>query len=313
MRHLWIVMINCVLCLLAVQRAAAVEVVTVPAADVVVVEVMSVPVAFSLAHVALPDDAELQAQGAALLKELVEGKSVKLKYEDDFGAAAGTGRVHVLKSLKSVNVKLVEAGFARYAAAGDDGNKYAQQMIAAEASAKSAKKGLWAKDQTAKEAPAVAARPKDEPKPQSKKPATEKSMRASAKFVAELSGKYYYPVSSSQADKLNKRKIVYYKTEKEAVSAGKKKAEKQSTKKVAQTMENADALMAEGREHYSKAVDMDVSDARDKHYGEAFRILTQAMLIYRAFYEKDENNAELGETLRVCMEMRYGAMKNKRP
>ena len=314
MRYLWIVLINCIFCFCAMQHAAAVEVVTVPAADVIVVEVMSVPVAFSLAHLSIPDDEEIQALGTALLKDLVEGESVKLKYEADFGALSGTGRVHVLKSLKSVNVRLVEEGFARYAPAGDAENKYAQQMLEAEKSAKAAKKGLWAKDIKPTAAkPQVAAQDEEEVKAQGNGPSTQNSMRNSAKYVAELSGKYFYPVGSDQADKLNERKLVYYKTEKEALSAGKKKAEEKSAQKVAQTMESADALMAEGREHYAKAVDMDVSDARDKHYGEAFRILTQAMLIYRGFYEKDEKNAELGETLRVCMEMRYGAMKNKRP
>ena len=51
--------------------------------------------------------------------------------------------------------------------------------------------------------------------------------------------------------------------------------------------------MAKGEELYYKAVDMPVSDERDKLYGDAFDFFTKAMLIYRSFFEKDQDNAKL--------------------
>ena len=246
---------------------------------------------------------------------MVVGKKVKLKYEAAYGEHQGAGRVHLLKSLRSVNVKLVEAGLARYVPGGDD--KYAQQMQEAEAEAKAAKAGVWSDGYQPKtDTPTVAAKePKQQPQVSKREP--EKSAAAKVKkkapFGAELSGKYYYASNSREARRLNPRKIVYYKTEREAQRAGKKKPSKAKAEPTEQTMAAADKLMAQGEELYYKAVDMPVSDKRDQLYGDAFDYFTKAMLIYRDFFEKDQDNAKLGETLRQCMQLRYGAMKYKRP
>jgi hypothetical protein len=296
---------------------SAADVIAVNGPDSVVVELADVPVALGLAHVEVPPNEQIRQQCQAKLKEILGGEQVRIKYEESFGTQAGSGRVHLFIGTKNVNVQLVAAGLARYLPGSDPEHKYGLKMAEAEVSAKEAKRGFWgmAAEAPEQQEPTPVAKKEDEP--EADKPAVEKpaiaSKEASAAFCAELSGKYYYPTDSDEAAKLNKRKIVYYKSEGEAEQAGKKKFEAKEEKEVAQTMESANALMAKGRELYTKAVDMGATYERDKYYGEAFGYLTQAMLIYRGFYEKDESNEKLGETLRVCMEMRYGAMKNKRP
>ncbi len=303
--------------LILVAQVTAADVVAVNEPGAVVLEVADVPVSFKLAHIQIPEDASIQAAALKLLKKLAEGQKLRIKYEASYGEAGGTGRVHLLKSNKSINIKLVEAGLAQYAPGSDAEDKYAKKMAEAEAEAKSAKKGIWGEAAEPKKTmpdkePEVAVA-KKEPKKETSRKDSSASMRASAKYVAELSGKYFYSVDSSRAKRLNKRRIVYYKTQKEALDAGKKEYKERKEGKVEQTLANADKLMAKGEAHYTKAVDMPATYDRDKEYGEAFRYLTQAMLIYRSFYEKDETNEKLGETLRACMHMRYGAMKNKRP
>ena len=293
------------------SSAYCVEVVDVNGPDSVVVEIYQVPVTMRLAHVEVADSQKLQDKASALLKELVSGKKVKLKYDKSYGEAGGTGKVHLLKSLRSVNVKLIEAGLAAFVPGGDD--KYAKQMQEAEQKAKTAKKGMWS-DGYAKSTQDSSKKSVAKNAAPAKRPVKSKTgKQETAAFCAERGGKYYYASDSREAKRLNPRKIVYYKTEKDAQRAGKKKPNAQKEAPVAQTMESANELMAKGEELYYKAVDMTVSDERDKLYGDAFDFFTKAMLIYRSFFEKDQDNAKLGETLRQCMQLRYGAMKYKRP
>ena len=297
---------------------SAVEVLEIRGPDAVLIEIYDVPVTVYLAHLQVDDDPEMQKKATELLESLVAGKKVKLKYEAAYGEHQGAGRVHLLKSLRSVNVKLIEAGLARYVPGGED--KYAQQMQEAEATAKTAKEGIWSDSYQQKtDTPTVAEQKPEEPEQQAQVSKREPEKAAAAKvkkkapFCAELSGKYYYASNSREARRLNPRKIVYYKTEREAQRAGKKKPSKAKAEPTEQTMAAADKLMAQGEELYYKAVDMPVSDKRDQLYGDAFDYFTKAMLIYRDFFEKDQDNAKLGETLRQCMQLRYGAMKYKRP
>ena len=71
-------------------------------------------------------------------------------------------------------------------------------------------------------------------------------------------------------------------------------------------------LFAKGKEVYNQAIAKGNTPERDELYGRAFTVLSKAMQIYSALCEKKPDDGKLGEKLHQCMQLRYGAVKQRR-
>ncbi len=291
--------------LVATQTAAmAVDVlypvVSVPAPDRVVVLTKNFPVVLSLAHINIPSDDASKAAAQKYLADLLKGKRVSILYTDGFGTdEAGAAKVHFLMGKDNVNASLVGEGLARF----EEGQKplpsYERSVRSAEEDAKKAKKGIW----------------KNGDKPQMAK-VKESAVAANKKgpFVSELDTPYYYASDSSDAAKLNPKRVIYYPDEATAQRAGKKQKVKVEKAAIASSGSeaDADAMYKKGEDAYNDALDKGNTPARDEKYEEAYQYLTKAMQDYTALVEKDPKNEALGEKLRKCMQLRYGTVKQRR-
>lgn len=75
----------------------------------------------------------------------------------------------------------------------------------------------------------------------------------------------------------------------------------------------ADEYYAKGRQFYQQAIDAGNSGSRDDLYSKAASELGKAMQIYNVLLDKRPNDGALEEKARLCNQIRYGAMKQKRP
>ena len=308
------IMLNLSLRLLAVAAVAgpliAAETFTVAdvvAGDRVVVTVGGAPVALPLAHVEIPE-----AQRAAAKDQLTKaakGKAVVISFMPDYGLDAnGSGKVHLLLGGADLNAALVENGLARF----QPGPRTAavdKTMKAAQDKAAKAKRGLWAADAVAAATPAPA---ENEAKaaPVAKAPP---GGAAKGDFASELNSKYFYTAGHRALGNVNPQRLIWYKDEAAAKKAGKQAAPLEEAPAAGGGTEtNADSVFSVGRELYQQAIAAGNSDARDQLYEKAFVKLSDAMNIYGALVEKDEKNEALAEKLRVCMQLRYGSVKQRR-
>jgi len=283
------------------------------AGDRVVITVGGAPVALPLAHIEIPE-----AQRAAAKDQLTKaakGKAVVISYAPGYGTDAnGSGKVHLLISGGDLNTALVESGVARYQPGTRIVAAVDKAMKAAQDKAEKAKRGLWAAGAVVAAAkPAPAAAPvENETKaaPAAKSPP---GGAAKGDFASELNNKYFYPAGHRALANVNPQRLIWYKDEAAAKKAGKQPAPLGDTAApMAATLANADSIFAQGRDIYQQAIAAGNSDARDTLYGQAFVKLSDAMNIYGALVEKDENNEALAEKLRVCMQLRYGSVKQRR-
>lgn len=294
------------LALTAGLAAVDAEVLAVPAADRVVVEISRLPVALSLAHISIPESTAPATLAA--LEKLVVGKKVSVTHDDAWGSdAAGGGKVHLRVGTTDVVVTLVEQGLAEVVPGAKPDATKDKLLAMSQDRARSGKKGIWGQAAVASAKPAPA---KPEPSKPTAKP---ESAKPTGAFASELNGRYYYPKGHRALANVNPQRLIYYTDEAAAKKAGKTPAPIESADKMdAPTEANADRIFAEGEKIYADAIAAGNSTKRDDLYGQAFVKLSDAMNIYGSLVEADENNAALAEKLRRCMQLRYGAMKQRR-
>lgn len=286
------------------------EVLAVPAADRVVVELSRMPVALSLAHISVPD-ASAPAT-LATLEKLVVGKKVSITHDAAWGIdAAGTGKVHLRVGTTDVVVALVEQGLAEVVPGAKPDATKDKLLAMSQDRARSGKKGIWGEAAVATAKPTPAEKPDPAAKPVSA--AKPEPAKPTGAFASELNGRYYYPKGHRALANVNPQRLIYYTDEAAAKKAGKTPAPIETADKMgAPTEANADKIFAEGEKIYAEAIAAGNSTKRDDLYGQAFAKLSDAMNIYGSLVEADESNEALAEKLRRCMQLRYGAMKQRR-
>jgi hypothetical protein len=280
--------------------ADAYPVIAVPAPDRVVVMTKTFPVVLGLAHVAVPEDDATRAKAQARLSELMKGKKCSILYTDAFGTDdMGAGKVQFVINGENINAELVEAGLARFQNGLKPDAALEKPVKDAEAKARKAKAGLWAKGEDGPKAP---------------EKASTVAVNKKGPFCSELDTPYYFASDSAEAGKLNPQRVIYYPDEATAQRAGKKA--KAAVEQGAITSDGSeaatDAIFAKGKEAYNEAIAKGNTPARDEHYEKAYQYLTKAMQDYTALAEKKPNDEALGEKLRKCMQLRYGTVKQRR-
>ena len=291
--------------------SAADPVVSVPSADQVVVAYYDLPVLMTLAHVEVP--AEQRDAAHARLKSLLEGKEVNVIYKKEFGVDAnGAARVHIKAGNDHANNILVSEGLARYQPSEGDTSAFARILKMSESKAEADKAGLWGQPvvvATADTKPDVTPTPvvQDKPVVPAARPAKK------GPFCAELSGTYFYASDDPRVKQLNAGNLIFYNSKDAAKRAGKRLAPEAVSASVGSGGEaEADQLLAEGKDIYSQAIAAGNTTKRDDLYGESFAKFTAAMQIYSGLVDAAPNDAALAEKLRETMQLRYGAMKQRR-
>lgn len=285
-----------------VSVASAVDaypVIAVPAPDRVVVMTKTFPVVLGLAHIAVPADDATRAKAQAKLTELMKGKKCTILYTDKFGTDdMGAAKVQFVIAGENINAALVEAGLARFQDGAKPDPALEKVVKTAEAKARKNKTGLWSAG--------------DEPKQPEKASAVATNKKGP--FCSELDTPFYFASDSADAARLNPQRVIYYPDEATAKRAGKKA--KTRVEQAAITSDGsevaADMIFAKGQDAYNTALGKGNSPERDKHYEEAYQYLTKAMQDYTALVEKKPKDDALGEKLRKCMQLRYGAVKQRR-
>ncbi len=283
-------------------RAGAAEtypVLAVSGPDRVVLQYRGLPVAVTLAHLEVPEAQHQAAQDA--LGAMLQGKKVELAFLPGFGSDAnGAGRVELVADGRSVNAALAAAGLARFLAGAKSEATYEQPVKDAQAKAEKAKLGLWA---GATPAPASA-------------PAKAPSATAVRKgpFCSELDNAYYFASDGPDAAKASQERLIYYPDAATAERAGKKPKPAAVDEGLPSGTSEADGdqVFAKGKEVYNQAIAKGNTPERDELYGRAFTVLSKAMQIYSALCEKKPDDNKLGEKLHQCMQLRYGAVKQRR-
>ena len=293
------------LALLAASALAAAEhgeILAILGPDRVAVQYYQLPVVVRLAEIEIPAETTDAAQ--AKLGEAT-GKKSNVAWAQDLGADdGGTPRVYITlgSEAKSLNESLVEAGLARAKPLGQ-GGRNRERLAAAEAKAQKQKLGLWAA--AAPAAPPVAA----PTAPVAVKPAA----ASKAPFCAEVDGKHYYPSDAPEVNRLNAKRLVYYTSEAAAKKAGKQAWQPAAPSAAGgSTLEDARAGFQRGKALVTEAAGFGPTPERDKLYERAFLELSAAMQIFSRLAEAKPDDEALGEEMRQCMQMRYGAMKSKR-
>lgn len=263
--------------------------------DRLAVQYYQLPVVVRLAEIEIPPEG---LDGAQARLAAVVGQRAHLAWAQDLGAdEAGTPRVYlsVGNAVQTLNEVLVEAGLARAAPLGM-GGRNRERLAAAEAKAKRARVGLWAAP-----APATPATP-----------AAPVAVPARAPFCAEVDGRHFYPSDAPEVGRLNPKRLVHYASEAAARKAGKVPWQPAAPGTGGTTLADARAGFQRGRELVERASGQPPSSERDGLYERAFLELSAAMQIYGRLAEASPDDAGLGEEMRQCMQMRYGAMKSKR-
>jgi hypothetical protein len=299
-------LVPAVLLLTAIDlRASAAEtyaVLAVSGPDRVVLQYRGLPVAVSLAHLEIPEAQRQAAQEA--LSSTLQGKKVELYFLPGFGNDAnGAGRVELVADGRSVNAGLAGAGLARFVAGAKSEATYEQPVKEAQAKAEKAKLGMWAAGTPAAPPPATP--------PIS---ATTASAARKEPFCSELDTAFYFASDSADAAKASQERLIYYPDAATAERAGKKPKPAAVDEGLPSGTSEADGdlIFAKGKEVYSQAIAKGNTPERDELYGRAFTVLSKAMQIYSALCEKKPDDHKLGDKLHQCMQLRYGAVKQRR-
>ncbi len=265
------------------------EVLAVLGPDRLAIQYYQLPVVVRLAEIEVPDGT---ADGAKASLDALVGKRTTLTWAPDLGADdAGTPRVYVSvgAETRTLNETLVESGLARTRLQGT-GGRNRDRMTAAEAKARKARSGVWA----AGDAPAA--------------PTT----AAAAKFCAEVDGKHYYPADAPEVARLNPKRLVSYASEAAARKAGKTPWQASAPSAAGATIEDARAAYGRGKALAEQAAGKGPTPERDELYERAFLELSSALQVFNRLAEAKPDDQALGEELRLCMQLRYAAMKSKR-
>jgi len=283
------------------------EVLAVLGPDRLAIQYYQLPVTVRLAEIEIPADSADAAQ--AKLGE-VTGKKSTIAWAADLGADdAGVPRVYVTigADTASVNESLVAAGLAKAKPIGQ-GGRNRDRLAAAQAKAQKSKLGMWAAGAAVAAAPtpATAAAPPATAAPQGT------AAKAKAPFCAEVDGKNFYPSDAPEAARLNPKRLVYYTSEAAAKKAGKALWQPAAPSAGGTTITDARAGFERGKALVTQASGQEPTPERDKLYERAFLELSSAMQVYSRLAEAKPDDEKLGEEMRQCMQMRYGAMKSKR-
>lgn len=299
--------LSCAVVLTMVGTSYAADTVTaVPSGQHVVVTIDRIPVRFTLADITIPERGQIPQQAKARLTELALDQSVQVIFKPEFGVDEnGTGKIHIKRGAQNLNAVLATEGLAIQSAqaeASSFGNmvKYGQE------DAQSNQAGVWG-------LPAETPTASQKTPPAAPVQASSSGAQGGQKgdFVAELSGRYYYAVGDSRADSISQRRRIYYSTEADAKRAGKQTAPEEVAVEGA-GIEQAEALLAAGEKVYAEAIAAGNTGSRDDLYGEAFRTLTQALQVWSRLAEENPSDSAIAEKLRRTMQLRYGAMKQRR-
>jgi hypothetical protein len=264
--------------------------------DRVVLQYRGLPVAVTLAHLEIPEAQHQAAQDA--LGAMLQGKKVELYFLPGFGSDAnGAGRVELVADGHSVNAGLAAAGLARFLAGTRSEAAYEQPVKEAQAKAEKAKLGMWVAGPAA---PAVAKAPG--------------AAALKGPFCSELDNAYYFASDGPDAAKASQERLIYYPDAATAERAGKKPKPAAVDEGLPSGTSEADGdlIFAKGKEVYNQAIAKGNTPERDELYGRAFTVLSKAMQVYSALCEKRPNDDKLGEKLHQCMQLRYGAVKQRR-
>ena len=285
-------------CLAMMAYAAdSYSVIGTPAGDRVVLQVGSFPVAFSLAHIAVPDGQQPAAREA--LNALLTSKRVEVVYVADFGTdLAGGARIQVLVGKLNVNEELVARGLATYQPL-KAGSASEGIIMRAQDKAKKAGVGMWKSGSGSTVVATATAKPGA-------------TAVAKGPYCSELDNNFYYASGAREVANVSAQRLIFYPDEPTALKAGKKKPIKVEAIKRGSTEADADAAYQLGKEITTKAVDSGNTTARDELYEKAYASLTQAMQIYSALVDKSPNDEALGGKLQQCMQLRYGTVKMRR-
>lgn len=267
------------------------EILAVLGPDRLAIQYYQLPVVVRLAEVEIPDGT---ADGAKASLDALVGKRTTLTWAPDLGADdAGTPRVYVSvgAETRTVNETLVESGLAKARLQGT-GGRNRDRLGAAEAKARKAKSGVWA----AGDAPAAPAA------------ATTKA----APFCAEVDGKHYYPADAPEVARLNAKRLVSYASEAAARKAGKTPWQASAPSAAGATIDDARAAYGRGKALAEQAAGKGPTPERDELYERAFLELSSALQVFNRLAEAKPGDEALGEELRLCMQLRYAAMKSKR-
>jgi hypothetical protein len=284
-------------CGMRAPGAESYPVLAVSGPDRVVVQYRGLPVAVTLAHLEVPEAQRQAAQDA--LGAMLQGKKVELYFLPGFGNDAnGAGQVELVAEGHSVNAGLAAAGLARFSNGTRNETTYEQPVKDAQAKAEKAKLGMWAGGPPAG-APAKA-------------PAAPAARKGP--FCSELDNAYYVASDGPDAAKFNQERLIYYPDAATAERAGKKPKPAAVDEGLPGGTSEADGdlIFAKGKEVYSQAIAKGNTPERDELYGRAFTVLTKAMQVYSALCEKKPDDSKLGEKLHQCMQLRYGAVKQRR-
>lgn len=285
------------LAVIALTAAEHGEILAILGPDRIAVQYYQLPVVVRLAEIEIPAGTTDAAQ--AKLGE-VAGKKSNVTWAQDLGADdGGTPRVYITigSEAKSLNETLVEAGLARAKPLGQ-GGRNRERLAAAEAKAQKQKAGMWAGTIASADPPMAA------------KAAPETT--AKAPFCAEVDGKHFYPSDAPEVNRLNPKRLVYYTSEAAAKKAGKQMWQPAAPSSGGTTLEDARAGFQRGKALVTEAAGFGPTPERDKLYERAFLELSGAMQIFSRLVDAKPDDEALGEEMRQCMQMRYGAMKSKR-
>lgn len=280
-------------CAATLAGAETATVLAVPTPEQLLVQWRGIPVVVPLAY--------LDGAGEACkakLEQQAKGRTVELQWLPHFGTApTGAGRLLVSIGDVPLNRTVVEAGLARYQPSDKPDSGADKLMAMAQDKARKTHAGVWAAT------PAQPATPT--------RPATAPAQTTSGAFCAELGAKHYYPKGHKAVADIDAQRLIYYTDEAAAKRAGKLPPPTEGAA-VAPTLANAERLYLEGKSLCSKAMSKGNSPERDQLYGDAFPKLNQATQIYAVLVEKQPTD-ELQEKMRSCMQLRYSAMKYRRP
>jgi hypothetical protein len=291
------------------QAADTYAVQAIPAPDRVVVAYRGLNVSLPLALLAVPAEPDQRKAMQDRLTALVAKERVEILIDANFGTAEdGTQRVQLVTAKGNVNERLVAEGLAGYATAGKPDSAFESTLRRAEDKARKAALGRWsaAKPLVAAAAPAPTAAPASAAVKPASKPAP-----AAARFVSELDSTTYLPVDSPEAAHIPAPRAIFYRDEDSAKKAGKKPAQA-PTRIGTRDEASADARFAKGKALYAQAVEAGNTTGRDDLYGQANVELTAAMAIYSELAETRGDDEKLGEKMRVCNQLRYGSIKQRR-
>lgn len=293
--------------------AVTVEVLEVKDAENILVRYNDLQFTVPMAHVALSQDPELRQEAIAYLKKHLEGERTRMTYRDEFGLTKDQRTpVHLSIGRDNMAEELVERGLASYVPGKDFDRAFERDIKSAEARAKEAGKGMWAEDASPEakpEDPIAVAKQAQKPR---EDVALANAQETEDAVVAELGSRHYYPVDDKRVSNINPQRLIVYKNAESAEQAGKRAAPAPASAQPETSRANAREAFESGKQLYVAAIDAGNSHRRDQLYEQAFQQLSVAVRMYANLAQTTPGDEELASEMREAMQLRYGAMKQRR-